>query len=132
MCSFELWRPIAELRVSVLGLYDDGRFPGRCLIAVKAHEEDFARLSNEDTSAFVCDIQAAARAIQRVTQAPRINYAILGNVEPHIHAHLIPRSADDPIPKKSPWQHPEPVRPLGQRQADDIIRAIRERLLERT
>jgi len=34
-CGFELHHPIATLSVSALGLYDDARFPGRCILALR-------------------------------------------------------------------------------------------------
>jgi diadenosine tetraphosphate (Ap4A) HIT family hydrolase len=71
------------------------------------HAEDFAELEEKVSQAFVSDAQTAARAIRKVTGVPRINYAILGNEEPHVHFHLIPRGhANDPIPTRPPWEHP--------------------------
>jgi diadenosine tetraphosphate (Ap4A) HIT family hydrolase len=34
--------------------------------------------------------------VLQVTGARRINYEILGNVEPALHVHVIPRRADEP------------------------------------
>jgi diadenosine tetraphosphate (Ap4A) HIT family hydrolase len=71
------------------------------------HAEDFAELEEKVSQAFVSDAQTAARAIRKVTGVPRINYAILGNEEPQVHFHLIPRGhANDPIPTRPPWEHP--------------------------
>src|SRR5690606_22953314 len=36
-CGFELARPIARLRASTVALYDDARFPGRCVLALDEH-----------------------------------------------------------------------------------------------
>lgn len=68
----------------LLGLYDDSRFPGRCLLVFHSHIEDFSLLSPEQSLAFVEDAKKAARAIQAVTNVSRINCAILGNVERHM------------------------------------------------
>jgi diadenosine tetraphosphate (Ap4A) HIT family hydrolase len=35
-------------------------------------------------------------ALIRVTQAIRVNYAIYGNVEPALHAHVFPRFVSEP------------------------------------
>ena len=35
-------------------------------------------------------------ALLKVTGAARINYAIFGNQEPALHAHVIPRYLDEP------------------------------------
>jgi diadenosine tetraphosphate (Ap4A) HIT family hydrolase len=46
-------------------------------------------------------------AVLRVTGAERINYEILGNVEPALHAHVIPRHRSEaPEARKQPvWLH---------------------------
>ena len=40
---------------------------------------------------FLSDMARLGDAILRVTAAERINYEILGNSEPELHAHVIPR-----------------------------------------
>ena len=123
-CGFTLWNPIARFSTSTLGLYDDERFPGRCLLVLDTHFEDFALLDREVTMMFMEDSKKAARILQRVTGASRVNYAILGNAEPHIHIHLIPRVAGDPIPDKSPWSHPEPATPMTPQVKEQLIAKI--------
>jgi diadenosine tetraphosphate (Ap4A) HIT family hydrolase len=40
----------------------------------------------------------AARALDRVFAPTKMNYQILGNLVPHLHAHLVPRYHGDPAP----------------------------------
>jgi diadenosine tetraphosphate (Ap4A) HIT family hydrolase len=131
-CSFSLWLPIAELRASTLGLYDDARFPGRCLLVFHRHEEDFASLAPNDVREFMADLQLASRAIALVTKPARMNYALLGNREPHVHFHLIPRPITDPVPDRTPWHHPEPRRDLDPAARDALIHEIAERVTRRS
>jgi diadenosine tetraphosphate (Ap4A) HIT family hydrolase len=44
-------------------------------------------------------------ALLAVTGALRVNYAIFGNVEPALHAHMFPRRAEEPESVRSaqPW-----------------------------
>jgi diadenosine tetraphosphate (Ap4A) HIT family hydrolase len=44
-------------------------------------------------------------AVYRVTRAVRVNYALFGNVEPALHAHVFPRYADEPahLAAANPW-----------------------------
>lgn len=105
VCAFALWHPISRLGVSFLGLYDDARFPGRCLLVLDQHAEDLSSLDPKVAQAFLTDVQKCARAIMTTTKAPRMNYAVLGNLEPHLHFHLIPRGQpDDPLPTRPPWE----------------------------
>jgi diadenosine tetraphosphate (Ap4A) HIT family hydrolase len=124
-CGFGLYHPIANLTVSTLGLYDDARFPGRCILAYGEHVEDFLELQPSAAAAFTEDARRAARAISRAVSADRMNYAILGNVAPHLHCHLIPRRwVEDPVPGQSPWKHPESVRSLPEDRRGELVAAI--------
>jgi len=42
------------------------------------------------------DMSVIGDALLEVTSALRINYEIQGNAEPALHAHIIPRYADEP------------------------------------
>lgn len=46
-------------------------------------------------------------ALLRATGAARINYEILGNLEPALHAHIVPRRSDEPehLRTKPIWFH---------------------------
>jgi len=128
-CGFELHHPIATLSVSAVGLYDDARFPGRCILALREHEEHLDKVAPELSDRLMADIRTAMRAIRRATGAPRLNVAILGNVEPHIHAHLVPRGGpSDDAPRRTPWGQPSPARPLDPGEIEALVRGIREGL----
>jgi diadenosine tetraphosphate (Ap4A) HIT family hydrolase len=125
VCGFKLWLPVTQLRRSALGLYDDARFPGRCILVFTSHEEQLWDLDAEVAADFLEDARDAARAIARATASPRVNYAILGNTDPHLHWHLIPRFPDrEPSPERPPWEHPGPASPLG----SDAVSALTERI----
>jgi diadenosine tetraphosphate (Ap4A) HIT family hydrolase len=129
VCGFALWLPLASLDVSTLAFYDDARYPGRCLLALHDHHEHFAELPAELTGRFVADAQRAGRAIQRAVGAERMNFAILGNVEQHVHFHLIPRGAEsDPVPGESPWSTDVRGDPLPPSEREGIMSRIREAL----
>lgn len=103
-CSFGLFNPVAKLGVSDWGIYDDSRFPGRSIVKLRDHQEDFGELNPTEAAAFMSDVQTAMRIVKNTTHADRVNVAILGNAVPHVHAHLIPRfSAEEPHPNQSPW-----------------------------
>ncbi|GMU68229.1 MAG: hypothetical protein KF790_11755 [Steroidobacteraceae bacterium] len=56
---------------------------------------------------FLADMVRLGDALLRVTGAVRINYAIFGNLEPALHAHVIPRYADEPEAMRTaqPWAY---------------------------
>ena len=54
---------------------------------------------------FLSDMALVGDALMTVTVATRINYALFGNVEPALHAHIFPRHAAEPETTRSahPW-----------------------------
>lgn len=70
--------------------------PGYCLLLpdpVVAHLNDF---SGDARACFLEDMARLGDAVLAATGAVRINYAVFGNLEPALHAHVIPRYADEP------------------------------------
>ncbi len=69
---------------------------GYCLLLpdpVVAHLNDF---SGQQRTQFLEDMARLGDAVLEATSAIRINYAIFGNLEPALHAHVIPRLATEP------------------------------------
>jgi diadenosine tetraphosphate (Ap4A) HIT family hydrolase len=66
-------------------------------------------LSQAKRAQFLCDMATVGDALMEVTGAYRINYAILGNSEPVLHAHIIPRYMSEPEEYRNsvPWSHPK-------------------------
>lgn len=54
---------------------------------------------------FMADLGRLGDAVLAATGALRINYAIFGNLEPALHAHVHPRYADEPVAMRTnnPW-----------------------------
>jgi diadenosine tetraphosphate (Ap4A) HIT family hydrolase len=49
-----------------------------------------------EQAAFLADMARVGEALRDLTGAARINYAIFGNLEPALHAHVIPRFETEP------------------------------------
>ncbi|HUR29135.1 MAG TPA: hypothetical protein VM509_13180, partial [Planctomycetota bacterium] len=56
---------------------------------------------------FLLDMSRLGDALRRVATPVRINYAIFGNVEPALHAHVIPRYRSEPehMQTQHPWSY---------------------------
>ena len=57
---------------------------------------DLNALNLEGRARYLLDMTLVGDALAEVTGAYRINYEILGNLEPALHAHIIPRYLDEP------------------------------------
>lgn len=68
---------------------------------------DLNSLIPEHRSQFLRDMSRLGDALMRVTAAVRINYAIFGNLEPALHAHVIPRYQSEPdgMRTQQPWAY---------------------------
>jgi diadenosine tetraphosphate (Ap4A) HIT family hydrolase len=53
-------------------------------------------LSADERVRFLSEMTLIGDALLEVTGASRINYEILGNSEPELHAHIFPRFRDEP------------------------------------
>jgi diadenosine tetraphosphate (Ap4A) HIT family hydrolase len=62
-------------------------------------------LPPQGQAAFLADMARLGQAVFEATGALRVNYALFGNVEPALHAHVIPRYADEPeaLRRANPW-----------------------------
>lgn len=127
-CGFTLGEPIASLSVSDLCFVSDRRFPGRCVVVLREHATELFQLAPALLHAFADDLSTAAQAVAQAVEPLKINYEILGNVDPHVHCHLIPRRADEPKPKAPAWLHPDAQAGLDAAEADAIQQRIAARL----
>lgn len=130
-CGFELWLPLWRFEHSRVGLYDDARFPGRCIVVLEEHATALESLDPGALAALMGDSARVGEAIRQVVGADRVNYAVLGNTEPHIHVHVIPRIHEiDPVPSRPPWEHPSPCESLSparrQTLMAELVRVLRD------
>ena len=74
-------------------------------------------LGAQERGQFLLDMARLGDALLKATNAMRINYAILGNLEPALHAHVIPRYAQEPeaLRTSHPWAYDWPAAPLFDR-----------------
>jgi diadenosine tetraphosphate (Ap4A) HIT family hydrolase len=88
-------------------------------------------LGARERIAFLSDMSRLGDALLKVTGAARINYAIFGNQDPALHAHVIPRYLDEPeeLRSKHPWAYDWSDAPLfergaAQELADSLLREL--------
>jgi diadenosine tetraphosphate (Ap4A) HIT family hydrolase len=79
--------------------------PGYCLLLPDPVVASLNDLVGARRAEFLGDMARLGDAILQVTSADRINYEILGNSEPELHAHVFPRYATEPpeLRRLPPW-----------------------------
>ena len=73
-------------------------------------------------------------AVLKATGARRINYALFGNAEPALHAHVIPRFDDEPEALRGahPWSYDWSAAPrFNPAEHGRLLEAIRAALITR-
>lgn len=90
-------------------------------------------LDAHDRGAFLTDMARLGDALLKVTAALRINYAMFGNEEPALHAHVIPRYAAEPerLRAAHPWAYDWEAAPAFERAAYEELADSLLRELER-
>jgi diadenosine tetraphosphate (Ap4A) HIT family hydrolase len=68
-------------------------------------------LTRAQRAEYLCDMALVGDALLEVTGAYRINYAVLCNTDPALHAHIVPRFLTEPdeYRKRPPWSYPKEV-----------------------
>jgi diadenosine tetraphosphate (Ap4A) HIT family hydrolase len=96
---------IARLPSGWAVLGDPQVLAGYCLLLPDPVVPHLNALEPALQQAFLADMARIGQAAQEITGAVRINYAIFGNVEPALHAHVFPRYADEPadLARANPW-----------------------------
>jgi diadenosine tetraphosphate (Ap4A) HIT family hydrolase len=80
-------------------------FAGYCLLLPDPVVAHLNILKELERAQFLADMARVGDAVLAATGAVRVNYALFGNAEPALHAHVFPRRADEApgIRTAQPW-----------------------------
>jgi diadenosine tetraphosphate (Ap4A) HIT family hydrolase len=104
---------------------------GYCLLLPDPVVPSLNALGAKERSQFMMDMSRVGDALMKICTPLRINYAILGNVDPALHAHVIPRYVTEPPALRTahPWAYDWSAAPLfdratGGELAQDLRREL--------
>ncbi len=116
---------------------DVQHLPGYCLLLYAGTANHLTDLPHEERTRFLLDVSILGEAVKTACTAldpqfRRVNYEILGNTWPHLHAHLHARYAWEPDQYRGGpvWRYPDrddPRHRLDERH-DHLRAAIAEAL----
>lgn len=126
----ELPRVIARMKSGWAVLGEAQITHGYSLLLPDPVVTDLNALTGAARRQFLDDMARLGDALLEETGAERINYEILGNVEPALHAHVIPRHAseDAELRKKPVWLHDWSTAPVFSEALIPLARRIASRL----
>jgi diadenosine tetraphosphate (Ap4A) HIT family hydrolase len=78
---------------------------GYCLLLPDPVVPTLNALEPHTRMTFLYEMSMVGDVLLRLTGAVRVNYAIFGNLEPALHAHIVPRYSDEPSERRTqqPW-----------------------------
>jgi diadenosine tetraphosphate (Ap4A) HIT family hydrolase len=126
-----LLRAIARMGSGWAVLGDPQILPGYCLLLPDPVVTDLNALTGDARQQFLSDMARLGDAVLAETGAERINYDILGNLEPALHAHVVPRySWEAPAQRRTAvWLHDWTTAPPFDAERDQpLARALAVRL----
>lgn len=96
---------ILQLRSGWVVMGERQVVPGYCLLLPDPVVADLNALEAGPRAQFLSDMAAVGDALINALGAVRVNYAMFGNVEPALHAHLFPRYRSEPVATRTaqPW-----------------------------
>ncbi|MCC6741903.1 MAG: HIT family protein [Planctomycetia bacterium] len=119
---------IAEWPYHVWRLAEDQTWPGWSILIFKKHVTELFELSPAERAMAIEEVAEASRLLKVAFNATKMNVELLGNQEPHIHWHIVPRRNDDPAWNRPIWSFAHaPVR-LAPREHDAVVARIRRKL----
>jgi diadenosine tetraphosphate (Ap4A) HIT family hydrolase len=107
--------------------------PGYLLLLPDPVVPDLNALTAERRTQFLLDMSRLGDALLRTTSPVRINYAIFGNQEPALHAHVIPRYSNEPAHLRTlhPWSYDWNAAPaFDPKAAAPLMQALRAELAQ--
>lgn len=94
---------VQELETGYVVIGDYQFFKGYALFLCKRHVFELHELDKEFEKKFLYEMSVVAKAVFKAFKPQKLNYELLGNSEPHLHWHIIPRRQTDPMPNKPIW-----------------------------
>ena len=80
---------------------------GYCILLADPVVDTINALDLPSRARFMIDMSIVGDALLQVTDAFRINYGMMSNADPYLHAHIVPRYMDEPeaIRRHLPWSY---------------------------
>ena len=96
---------VARMRSGWVVMGEQQVLTGYCLLLPDPVVPHLNALASGLRAQFLSDMAAVGDALLAITAALRVNYAIFGNVDPALHAHIFPRHSTEPEATRTaqPW-----------------------------
>ncbi len=87
--------PVCNTEFSYVRLMNDSRWPWFILVPKQVDVEELHDLTHTQRSGFMADVNQVSRVVHVTTHCQSVNVAMLGNVVPQLHCHVVARDPGD-------------------------------------
>ena len=94
---------VTELKLCLLRLNDNSKFPWIILIPKRKNITDMSDLNSKDQILLMKEIVYFSKIMKKVFKTSNINIEKIGNLVPQLHIHIIARSKKDSSWPLSVW-----------------------------
>lgn len=101
---------IAELETGYVVLADHQTYRGYTLFLCKRHACELHELEPLFRQSYLAEMSQVAHAVYKAFYPNKLNYELLGNTDPHLHWHIIPRMKSDIQSETGIWAVPKEKR----------------------
>jgi diadenosine tetraphosphate (Ap4A) HIT family hydrolase len=94
---------IYDLKLCVVRLIDNSKFPWIILIPNKKNITDITELNSKDQTLLMKEIVYCSKLMKKTFNTKKLNVEKIGNIVPQLHIHIIARSTKDSSWPLSVW-----------------------------
>ncbi|MDD6317447.1 MAG: HIT family protein [Succinatimonas hippei] len=123
----DLMIEIMKLKSSTLYLFRDQKNRGRCVLKFNDHKVDLSQLTDDEYRLFSNELRMVSKTLMTLFHPDKINYAIYGDLVPHLHVHIVPKRKDGPQ-WGAPFSDSVPQKILSDEEYRSLVSEIREEL----
>jgi diadenosine tetraphosphate (Ap4A) HIT family hydrolase len=84
-------KEVCKLQVSTVYLNNEQEYHGRCTVVLNNHKTELFQLDVEERNQYMSDVAKVSEALKKEFAADKINYAVYGDIDSHIHFHVVPK-----------------------------------------
>lgn len=92
------------------------------------NQGNYTDLSKEDQEKLMRDVSLASEVMKDLFNPDRVNIAMIGNVTPQLHVHIICRYVNDPYWPGTIWGNEK--NPMTLEESSILVKRIREKFLK--
>jgi diadenosine tetraphosphate (Ap4A) HIT family hydrolase len=94
---------ISDLKLCVVRLIDNSKFPWIILIPNRKNITDITELNLKDQTLLMKEIVHCSKLMKKIFNTKKLNVEKIGNIVPQLHIHIIARSTKDSSWPLSVW-----------------------------